>query len=258
MFQYFRQCCDVQLHSLSCCCGTNYLDGHQTAHHKLYTALDQHVSDEDCYEGYLWAPFDTFLNVARLLQFNRNKIWYHSPFGVPVPNPALENATQHAPPARISPDPYGNVTEIWKHWGRDWWFVLCGATALVSIFTDLLLTGGGGLNIVILFVTYELSIGPSEPHVGLNVCMPAFEKAPLHMRQHLASLTGNETRLIGGSSDTIYFPREPRVHLTLTSTNTILNYHRPILFIDEGNSWPLLRHQLLPRNRTADSATSHY
>jgi len=26
------------------------------------------------------------------------------------------------------------------------------------------------------------------------------------MRQHLASLTGNETRLIGGSSDTIYFP----------------------------------------------------
>ena len=118
-----------QSHSLSRFYGTNHLVGHQMAHHKLYTALDQHVTDEDCYEGYLWAPFDTFLNVPRLLQFNRNKIWYHSPFGVPVPNPALENSTQHAPPARISPDPYGNVTEIWKHWGRDWWFVLCGVTA---------------------------------------------------------------------------------------------------------------------------------
>lgn len=36
------------------------------------------------------------------------------------------------------------------------------------------------------------------------------------MRQRLASLTGNETRLIGGSSDTIYFPRESCVHHGLT------------------------------------------
>lgn len=87
----------------------------------LYTVLHDHVSDEDCYEGYLWAPFDTFLNVPRLAQFDRDTLWYHSPFGEPVPNPALTNATKHAPPANISPDPYGNVTEIWRHWGPDWW-----------------------------------------------------------------------------------------------------------------------------------------
>lgn len=114
--------------------------------------LDQHVSEEDCYEGYLWAPFDTFLNVARLLQFSRDKIWYHSPFGVPVPNPALEDTTKHAPAAKISPDPYGNVTDIWRHWGPDWWFVLSRIlTRLPPVtFIMFLLIGGGQLNVTVI------------------------------------------------------------------------------------------------------------
>lgn len=79
------------------------------AHHMLYTVLDQHVAPEDCYNGYLWAPFDTFLNIPRLAQFAQDKIWYHSPFAQYVDNVALVNMSKHAPPARISPDPYGNV-----------------------------------------------------------------------------------------------------------------------------------------------------
>ena len=38
--------------------------------------------------------------------------------------------------------------------------------------------------------------------------MPAFDKVPVQMRQRLALLTGNQTRLIGGSSDTVYIPSE--------------------------------------------------
>ena len=40
--------------------------------------------------------------------------------------------------------------------------------------------------------------------------MPAFEKAPTVMREHLASLT-NGTRLIGGSADTMYIPGRHRI-----------------------------------------------
>lgn len=36
--------------------------------------------------------------------------------------------------------------------------------------------------------------------------MEAFNQVPLHMRERLASLTDGETRLIGGSADTLYIP----------------------------------------------------
>lgn len=49
----------------------------------------------------------------------------------------------------------------------------------------------------------------SEPHVGVAVCMRAFQKVAPHMRAHLASLT-NGTRLIGGSADTLYIPGRHR------------------------------------------------
>lgn len=49
----------------------------------------------------------------------------------------------------------------------------------------------------------------SEPHVGVGVCMNAYDKVPLHMREHLASLT-NGTRFIGGSADTLYIPGRHR------------------------------------------------
>ena len=101
----------------------DYRMGGRMAHHMLYSALQEHP----CYDGYLWAPFDTLLNVPRLQLFDQNKFWYHSPFGRYVPNRALDpsairNASFHAPPANISPDPH-NMTTPWKGWGDDWWYV---------------------------------------------------------------------------------------------------------------------------------------
>ena len=61
------------------------------AHHMLYTVLRD--SKYSCYAGYLWAPFDTLLNVPRLQQFDQDRVWYHSPFAEFVPNPAL-NVTE--------------------------------------------------------------------------------------------------------------------------------------------------------------------
>ncbi len=36
--------------------------------------------------------------------------------------------------------------------------------------------------------------------------MPAFHRVPQVLRDRLAGMTGNKTRLIGGSADTLYFP----------------------------------------------------
>lgn len=146
------------------------------AHHMLYTALHEH----ECYKGYLWAPFDTLLNVPRLQQFNQSLFWYHSPWGRPVPNPTfgLEdnsgtlNKSRHAPTANISPDPSLNLTENWRGWGKDWWW--------------------------------------GDPHVGVSVCMEAFLEVPRDLRANLAALTNGVTRLIGGSADTLYIPGRHR------------------------------------------------
>jgi hypothetical protein len=40
--------------------------------------------------------------------------------------------------------------------------------------------------------------------------MEAFNKVPLAMRERLAALTNGETRLIGGSQDTLYIPNRHR------------------------------------------------
>jgi len=56
----------------------------------------------------------------------------------------------------------------------------------------------------------------SNPYVGLEVCLPAFQKAPSDMRKRLAERTNGETRLLGGSSDTVYIPgrhREKFMHV---------------------------------------------
>ena len=93
------------------------------AHHMLFTAMKEY----DCYDGYLWAPFDTLLNVPRLQLYDQRYFWYHSPAATYVPNPALgdsvagANASRHAPPANISPDPYLDLSSAWKGWGQDWW-----------------------------------------------------------------------------------------------------------------------------------------
>ncbi|KAI0280156.1 kinase-like domain-containing protein [Russula brevipes] len=44
-----------------------YKMGRRMAHHMLYTTLQEHP----CYKGYLWAPFNTLLNVPRLQLFNQ-------------------------------------------------------------------------------------------------------------------------------------------------------------------------------------------
>ncbi|TCD62315.1 hypothetical protein EIP91_007082 [Steccherinum ochraceum] len=153
---------------------TFYKMAGRMAHHMLYTALDAYP----CYDGYLWAPFDTLLNIPRLQQFDQKYFWYHSPFGTYVPNPALgdeitnANKSRHAPPLLFSPDPDLNLTETWKGWQTDWWW--------------------------------------GDPHVGLDVCMRAFRKVPLEMRENLAALTNGTTRLIGGSADTLYIPGHHR------------------------------------------------
>lgn len=40
----------------------------------------------------------------------------------------------------------------------------------------------------------------------MEVCVPAFEKFPPHLRARLAEYNGGEARLVGGSSDTMYIP----------------------------------------------------
>src|SRR5260221_11027019 len=93
------------------------------AQHMLYSMLQEHPY----YDGYLWVPFDTLLNMPRLQLFDQNKFWYHSPFGRYAPNRALDpsairNASCHPPPANISPDPH-NLSTPWKGWGEDWWYI---------------------------------------------------------------------------------------------------------------------------------------
>lgn len=50
----------------------------------------------------------------------------------------------------------------------------------------------------------------SDPHVGVSVCMDAFHKVPAEMRDNLARLNHGQTRLIGGSVDTLYIPGRHR------------------------------------------------
>ncbi|KAG8987729.1 hypothetical protein FRB90_003172 [Tulasnella sp. 427] len=94
------------------------------AHHVFYTA----VKDNPCYSGYLWAPFDALLNVARLAQFPQERIWYHSPWGEYVPNRAVSNdgaKEKHPPPATVSSDTPRGYAEKFvprstarAHWAR--------------------------------------------------------------------------------------------------------------------------------------------
>ncbi|KAG1749284.1 hypothetical protein EDB19DRAFT_1893618 [Suillus lakei] len=178
------------------------------AHHMLYTALQEH----GCYDGYLWVPFDTLLNIPRLEKFDQELFWYHSPWGLPVFNPAQDNSLDiglHAPPVNISPDPSINLTETWKGWGPDW----------------------------------------CDPNVGVGVCMEAFQTVPVHLRERLAGFTNGETRLIGGSADTMYIPgRHRRIFMEVlglflettcfleiaapTTLHLAVPHHEPILFVD--------------------------
>lgn len=83
----------------------------------LYTA----VKDYPCYSGYLWAPFDAFLNVPRLAQFPQDKIWYHSPFGEYIPNRASStDPNLHSDPAHISDKSIGEYLEENIVWGAKW------------------------------------------------------------------------------------------------------------------------------------------
>ncbi|CAE6403444.1 unnamed protein product [Rhizoctonia solani] len=143
----------------------------------IHTLLALPMKENPCYDGYLWAPFDTFLNVPRLIQFKQDTIWWHSPFQdivTYVDNPALTNASHHAPSGTVQPGPAKDLIAEFKHWGKDWWW--------------------------------------GEPNVGLKACMPAFEAVSAKRRAQLAQLTNEDLRMVGGSADTLYLPgylREP-------------------------------------------------
>lgn len=102
-----------------------------------------------------------------------------------------------------------------------------------------------------------------EPHFGLNVCMPAFEKVPAPMRQRLASLTGGETRLIGGSSDTVYIPRAspiPRTYLTVHEPSPTLAFFdigRSSVLPVHGCARDIPGHDVFPRDCPSNGGTPH-
>jgi hypothetical protein len=79
--------------------------------------------------------------------------------------------------------------------------------------------------------------------------MDAFNKVPLKMRERLASLTGGQTRLLGGSVDTLYIPNRLRKDFmevlalfletdcfmeiaTPTAVHLVLPREEQILFVD--------------------------
>lgn len=79
--------------------------------------------------------------------------------------------------------------------------------------------------------------------------MRALNKVPMHLRERLASLNGGETRLLGGSADTLYIPgRHREIFLstlglfletdcfleiaTPTTVHLVVPSGEPILFVD--------------------------
>jgi len=87
------------------------------AHHMFYTA----VKDNPCYAGYLWAPFDAFLNVPRLAQFPQDQIWYHSPYARHLNNPAQsESSSKHPHPANVSEMTPQKYLDDATDWGARW------------------------------------------------------------------------------------------------------------------------------------------
>ncbi|KAI5121401.1 hypothetical protein M0805_003173 [Coniferiporia weirii] len=152
----------------------NYKMAGRMAHHMLYTILTAPPYSTGCYEGFLWAPFDTLLNIPRLQLFDKTRLWYFSPWAEYIPNAAIsedawQNPSNHALPARVSPDPETDFKSTYRGWWVDWWW--------------------------------------GDEHFGIPVCKPAFERIPLDMRTRLAHrFTHDETRYIGGSADTLYIP----------------------------------------------------
>ncbi|KAH8114363.1 hypothetical protein DFH11DRAFT_1877670 [Phellopilus nigrolimitatus] len=146
------------------------------AHHMLYTVLTTPPYSTGCYKGFLWVPFDTLLNVPRLQLFDQSRMWYFSPWAEYVDNPAVTDdvwldAKNHAPPARVSPDPESNFVEVFEGWWKDWWW--------------------------------------GDPHYGIPVCMPALERVPLGLRKRMAlRFTNSTARFVGGSADTLYIPAQ--------------------------------------------------
>ncbi|KAJ7614481.1 hypothetical protein FB45DRAFT_937039 [Roridomyces roridus] len=147
------------------------------AHHMTYTA----VKDHPCYSGgYLIAPFDALLNVPRLMQFPQDRIWYHTPFESVrryVPNSAVkgvQDETMHPPGPMISERTAEEYLEESMAWGAGWhgWW--------------------------------------GERHVGMQVCMQAYDRLPHRMRQRFEGLVGAPGRLLSGSADTVYLPAHLR------------------------------------------------
>lgn len=153
----------------------------------MYTA----INENPCYSGYLWAPFDAFLNVPRLAQFPQNRIWYHSPWGVTMPNVALSSNDKHPPPAMVTNKTVEEYRKEYAEWGQNGWTWWWGCVLLCRNYT------GDRLSFGCMF---------RSPNVGLPVCWPGYDAVRDRFKSRINELTGEHDRFIGGSVDTVYVP----------------------------------------------------
>ena len=115
----------------------------------------------------------------------------------------------------------------------------------------------GVCDFAILLTTLLLIGYVRDPHVGLEVCMTAFQKVPLEMRERMADFTDGSTRLIGGSADTVYIPGRHRQKFmdtlglfletdcfleiaTPTAVHLAVPPREPILFVDHVRRYQML------------------
>lgn len=87
--------------------------------------------------------------------------------------------------------------------------------------------------------------------------MEAFQKVPVDLRERLAAFTNGETRLIGGSADTMYIPgRHRRLFMDVlglflettcfleiaapTTLHLAVPRSEPILFVDHVRLWHIV------------------
>ena len=95
--------------------------------------------------------------------------------------------------------PNGRSGGEWQHTFSSWYRLM------------LLVIGGGEFMPLQKHISWLIL--NREPHVGLEVCMAAYNKLPQRMRDRLSGLTGSPERFVGGCVDTAYIPGSLRDEL---------------------------------------------